>query len=167
MNYLFRNVIFYHPLLLKFAVVIWYTGPLSICTWFLKFSSLKQYQFWWTGFFPSLNRIFLPAVACKEVWNRLKIEFIKLDMYFKLENCKSRVQIDKGNECKLYILTAQPFKMDKSSNQATLVVLFSFFDTMKAPFAVYVVYKFAFESNIDLAESWDDKREPKKKSHLV
>lgn len=30
-----------------------------------------------------------------------------------------------------------------------------------APFAVYVVYKFAFELNIDLVESSDDKREPK------
>ena len=32
-------------------------------------------------FFPSLNWIFLPAVACKiQVWNRLKIKFIKLDI---------------------------------------------------------------------------------------
>ena len=32
-------------------------------------------------FFPSLKWIFLPAVACKiQVWNRLKIQFIKLDI---------------------------------------------------------------------------------------
>ena len=37
---------------------------LSICTWFLKFSSLK-FQVWWTGFFPSLNWIFTACVACK------------------------------------------------------------------------------------------------------
>ena len=35
-----------------------------ICTWFLTFSSLK-FEVWWTGFFPSLKWIFLPAVACK------------------------------------------------------------------------------------------------------
>ena len=35
---------------------------LSICTWFLTFSSLK-YRAWWTDFFPILNWIFLPA-AC-------------------------------------------------------------------------------------------------------
>ena len=33
-------------------------------------------------FFPSSNWIFLPAVACKiQVWNRLKIKFIKLDIW--------------------------------------------------------------------------------------
>ena len=54
--------------------------PLSICTWFLQFSSLK-YPVWWTRFFPSLNWIFLLAVACKiQVWNKLKIKFIKLDI---------------------------------------------------------------------------------------
>ena len=74
------------------------TLPLSICTWFFEFSSLK-YQVGWTGFFPSLNWNFLPAVACKiQVWNRLKIKFIKLDTYFKLENCKNRVQIDRGSD---------------------------------------------------------------------
>jgi hypothetical protein len=47
-------------------------------------------------FFPSLNWIFLPAVACKiQVWSRLKIKFIKLDI-FKLENWKNQVQIDGG-----------------------------------------------------------------------
>ena len=39
------------------------------------------------------NWIFLPAVACKiQVWNILKIKFIKLD---SLENCKNWVQIDR------------------------------------------------------------------------
>ena len=55
-------------------------SPLSICTWILQFSSLK-YRVWWTGFFPSLNWIFLPAVAWKiQVWNSLKIKFIKLNI---------------------------------------------------------------------------------------
>ena len=39
----------------------------------------------------SLNSIFLPAITCKiQVWNGLKIKFIKL------ENCKSQVQIDRS-----------------------------------------------------------------------
>ena len=61
--------------------------------WNIKFDELD--------FFPSLNWNFLPAVACKiQVWNRLKIKFIKLDVptYFKLENCKNRVQIDMGSD---------------------------------------------------------------------
>ena len=36
------------------------TLPLSICTWFLTFPSLK-YRVWWTWFFPCLNLIFLSA----------------------------------------------------------------------------------------------------------
>ena len=41
-----------------------------ICTWFLQFSRLKI-PVW----------IFRPAVTCKiQVWNRLKIKFIKLDI---------------------------------------------------------------------------------------
>ena len=40
--------------------------PLSICTWFLKFSSLK-YRVWWTGFFPKFE---LDFSVCKiQVWN--------------------------------------------------------------------------------------------------
>ena len=38
--------------------------PLSICTRFLQFSSLN-YWVWWTGYFSSLNWVFLPAVACR------------------------------------------------------------------------------------------------------
>ena len=56
-------------------------NSLTICTWFLQLSNLK-YQVWWTGIFPRLNWIFLPAVAWQkiQVWNRLKIQFIKLDI---------------------------------------------------------------------------------------
>ena len=41
-----------------------------------EISSLKELDF-----FLSLNCIFLPAVACKiQVWNRQKIQFLKLDI---------------------------------------------------------------------------------------
>ena len=55
--------------------------PIYICTWFLKFSSLK-YRVWWTWLLSySLNWIFLPAVACKiQVWNKLRFKLIKLDI---------------------------------------------------------------------------------------
>ena len=53
-----------------------YPSALDFCrykVWNVKFDELD--------FFPSLNWIFLPAVACKiQVWNRLKIKFIKLDI---------------------------------------------------------------------------------------
>ena len=51
--------------------------------WNVKFDELD--------FFPSLNWIFLPAVACKiQVWNKLNIKFIKVNI-LKLENCKNQV----------------------------------------------------------------------------
>ena len=54
-----------------------YLSTLNFCK-----SSSFRCQVWWTGFFfPSLKFIFLPAVACKiQVWNRQKINFIKLDV---------------------------------------------------------------------------------------
>ena len=66
---------------------------LSIFTWFLQFSSLK-YRVWWNGFFPSLNWIFLPAVACKIL--KLTKNPVHKTQYFKLENCKNQVQINRG-----------------------------------------------------------------------
>jgi hypothetical protein len=53
----------------------------AVCTWFLQFSSLKC-QVWLTWFFfPSLIWIFLPTIVCKiQVWNGLKIKFIKLEI---------------------------------------------------------------------------------------
>ena len=60
--------------------------PLSICTWILQFSSLK-YRVWWTGFFPSLNWLYL---VCKiQVWSRPKIQFIRL------KDWKNQVGIDR------------------------------------------------------------------------
>ena len=48
------------------------------------------------NFFPSLNLIFLPVVACKiQVWNRPKIKFIKLDIS-KWRIAKNQVQIYRG-----------------------------------------------------------------------
>ena len=53
-----------------------YLSALDFCN-----SSVSNIQFDELDFFPSLNWIFLPAVACKiQVWNRLKIQFIKLDI---------------------------------------------------------------------------------------
>ena len=53
-----------------------YLSALDFCNppvWNIKFDELD--------FFLSLNWIFLPAVACKiQVWNRLKIKLIKLDI---------------------------------------------------------------------------------------
>ena len=47
----------------------------------LIFAFQFEFEFDELDFFPSLNWIFLPAVACKiQVWNRLKIQFIKLDI---------------------------------------------------------------------------------------
>ena len=53
----------------------------AVCTWFLQFSSLKC-QVWLTWFFfPSLIWILLPTIVCKiQVWNGLKIKFIKLEI---------------------------------------------------------------------------------------
>ena len=53
---------------------------LSICTWFLTFSSLK---FWVNrvDFFPSLKWIFTACVDCNNPFQtRKKIQFIKLDI---------------------------------------------------------------------------------------
>ena len=50
-----------------------HTPPIYSPVWNIEFDELD--------FFPSLNWIFLPAVACKiQVWNRLKIKFTKLDI---------------------------------------------------------------------------------------
>ena len=53
-----------------------YLSALDFCNypvWNIEFEELD--------IFPSLNWIFLPAVACKiQVWNRLKIKFVKLDI---------------------------------------------------------------------------------------
>ena len=61
-----------------------YLSALDFCNssvWNVKFDELD--------FFPSLNWIFLPAVACKnqarQIW------------YFKLKNYKNKVQIDRGS----------------------------------------------------------------------
>ena len=52
---------------------------LSICTWFLK-NQVWKIKFDELDFLTSLNWIFTASVACKiQVWNRPKIQFIKLD----------------------------------------------------------------------------------------
>ena len=48
-------------------------------------------------FVPSMIWIFLPAVACKiQVWNTYTKDQVHQNRYFKLENCKNQVQIDRG-----------------------------------------------------------------------
>ena len=43
----------------------------------LDFCNSLKYCVWCARYFPTLNWIFLPVVACKiQVWNRLKIQFI-------------------------------------------------------------------------------------------
>ena len=53
-----------------------YLSALDFCNfpvWNIKFDELDC--------FPRLNWIFLPALVCEiQVWNRLKIQFIKLDI---------------------------------------------------------------------------------------
>ena len=67
--------------------------PLFICTWFLKFYSLMNLIF-------SLFQTWILATAGRKIQFKLgKIQFIKLrpnqTEYFKLENCKNQVQIDR------------------------------------------------------------------------
>ena len=53
--------------------------PLFIWTWFF---AIRQFEILslMNGFFPCLNLIFLFSVACKiQVWNRLKLQFIRPD----------------------------------------------------------------------------------------
>ena len=56
--------------------------PLSICTWFLTFSSLK-FQVWWIGFFPSFNWIFTAWVACKNPVQSRKKSISSNSMFWK------------------------------------------------------------------------------------
>ena len=62
-----------------------------------------KYPVWWTGFFPSLNWIFLPDVACKiQVWKTKNP--VHQTWYFKLENCENQVQINSGKIFKRILL---------------------------------------------------------------
>ena len=86
-----------------------FTDPLTP----LESSSLK-YWVWLTGFFSSLNWIFLPAVACKNyVWNRLKVKFIKLDIskwriakivFFSLKFCFGTINFFRW--CEIFLQTS-------------------------------------------------------------
>ena len=65
--------------------------PLSICTWFLQFSSLMNW------IFSLFQTRILQATAGRKIQFKLgkKIQFIKLDIS-NVENCKNQVQIDRG-----------------------------------------------------------------------
>jgi hypothetical protein len=63
------------------------TPDLIFAILYFEISSLMSLTF-----FPWLNSIYLPAVACKiQVWNRLK------SMVTKLEYVKNQVQLDRKN----------------------------------------------------------------------
>ena len=69
-------------------------GHLSICTWFLPFSSLK-FQVWWTGFFSSSNWIFAGYTGSKNPVQTRKKNPVHQTWNFKLENFKNEMQIDR------------------------------------------------------------------------
>ena len=80
-----------------FSFLLWVNTALSPYISALEFfnSPVWNIQFDELDFFPSLNWIFLPAVACKiQVWNRIKIQFIKLDIS-NWRIVKNQVQIDR------------------------------------------------------------------------
>ena len=65
--------------------------PLSICTGFLKFSSLMNL------FFSLFQTWILQATAGKKKWFKMGKNPVHQTWYFKLENCKNQVQIDRGS----------------------------------------------------------------------
>ena len=72
--------------------------PLSICTWFLQLSSLT-YRVWWTGFFSQFELDFSACCSLIKVLDKQ----VHQSRYFKLENVKYQVQIDRRIELKCYL----------------------------------------------------------------
>ena len=75
-----------------YTITFFPTSFISLMNLHLIFAIL---EFGELDFFPTLNWIFLPVVACKiQIWNRLKIQLIKLNISnWKIAN---KVQIDRG-----------------------------------------------------------------------
>ena len=78
---------------LDFGRTLIQSYPLSICAWFFKISTSRN---WFLTWFLSISHlIFTACVACKnQVWNRQKIKF--KNQFYEVEILKNQVQIDKG-----------------------------------------------------------------------
>ena len=81
------HLCYYNPFLNIISSLSSYLSALDFCNfpgWNIKFDQLN--------FFPSLIWNFLLAVICKiQVWNRLKIQLIKLDISnWRIVKCKCR-----------------------------------------------------------------------------
>ena len=73
---------------------------LSICTWFLQFSSLMNL------IFSLFQTWILQTTACRKIQFKLgKKKSVHQTQYFKLENCKYQVQIDRRWVCYLVVCT--------------------------------------------------------------
>ena len=71
--------------------------PLSICTWFLQFSNLK-YPVWWTWFLVYFKLEFYRLQQAEKSSSNYEKNPVNQTRYFKLENCKNQVQIDRVSE---------------------------------------------------------------------
>ena len=69
--------------------------PLSICTWFLQFSSLK-YWVWWIEFLVYFKLEFYRLQQAEKSSSNWEKNPVYQTGYLKLENCKNQVQIDRG-----------------------------------------------------------------------
>ena len=69
--------------------------PLSICTRFLQFPSLK-YRVWWTWFLVYFKLEFYRLWQAEKSSSNYGKNPVDQTRYFKLEICKNQVQINKG-----------------------------------------------------------------------
>ena len=88
---------------------------LSICAWFLQFSSLK-YPVWWTGFLVYFKLEFYRLQQAEKFSSNREKNPVHQTGYFKLKGSKNQVKKDKGiaqdcctnidsSPCDLYIKT--------------------------------------------------------------
>ena len=67
--------------------------PPSSCNWFLQFFNLK-YNVWWSGFLDCFKLEFHRLQQVEKSSSNWK-KIAHQTQYFKLENCKNQVQIDR------------------------------------------------------------------------
>ena len=102
-----------------------YANPLSICTWFLQFSSLK-YPVWWTWILVYFKLEFYKLHLAEKSSSNLERNSVHQTRYFNLENCKNKVQIDRGTDfwhLQLISSVEVRFELGKNVDWLRLVLL--------------------------------------------
>ena len=89
----FTQIIFSKNLTVE-RMLVWKSHTLSICTWFLQFSSLKHsvWRTWFLVYFKVRFYKLQQAETSSSTWGKNPVHQTG---YFKLENCKNQVQIDR------------------------------------------------------------------------